>query len=101
MFETRLQCMRSAVAIRREQADSIELRIRTSGLNVSGSGIRAVEVQLAGVEEGALVADIANFQGVVQADLARHLEVPVLDVRIDVLAIRLNRDHVIERVGRN
>ena len=28
---------------------------------------------------------------------ARYLEVPVLDIGIDVLAIRLNRDYVIKR----
>ena len=72
-----------------------------ASLNVAGSRIRTIEVQLAGIEKCAFVSDIAHLKSVVGSQLPGYLKVPVLDVRIDVLAVRLNRDYVVEGVLRN
>src|SRR4051794_20192553 len=90
-----------AISVGGEEADAVELWIRSASLNVAETRIGAVEIELAGIQKRPFVPDVTHFQSVVGAYLPGNLNVPVLDIRIDVLAIRLNRDHVVKRVLRH
>src|SRR5689334_21742109 len=70
VLETSLHGVIRAVAIGRQQANAGETLIRTPRLDVSWPRIGAVEVQLAGIQERSLTADIAHFHAVVGAQLA-------------------------------
>ena len=100
MFEMHLQRMIRAVAIGGQQPDAPESLIGPPRLDVTGAGIGTVEVQLAGVEKCPLVSEVAHIQSIVPAQLPRHLQVPVLNVRIDVSPVRRDGNHVEHRLLR-
>src|SRR5262249_49117050 len=60
VLEMRLQAMIRAVAIGAQQADAREALVGTPRLNIAGTGIGAVEIQLAAVEEGSLGPHVAH-----------------------------------------
>ena len=88
MLEARLKSVIRAVAVCGQQANAGETLIGTSRLDVTRSWIGTVEVQLASIEECSLTSYIADFHTVVGAQLPSHLQIPVLNVRVNVLAVR-------------
>src|SRR5438309_298917 len=78
----------ATVAVGSQQANASETLIRTSRLDNTWSRIGTVKVQLTGIQECSLTAHIADFHTVVGAQLPSHLQIPVLNVRVNVLAVR-------------
>src|SRR5882724_4252722 len=88
MFETRLQRVVDGVRSIALHANARQVRIGTARLNVARTRIGLIPViPEAGVYVSALAAHIAHLQYVVFTKLSRRLEIPILHVRVWMLAV--------------
>ena len=99
VFISRLQRMENRIPVRHHHSNTSVLRIWTPRLRERNvARLRIVEVVQASIDKRAFAAHPADLQRVVGGDLARDLQVPVLDVCIAPLAVFRQRNYVEDRI---